>query len=98
MNNIVGKGEHMSYIILGFGIVVLSFLFLSISKLKGNLMQWVGKGVIHLSIGAFLLYLTNMIGSYFDVTIPFNLVTLVISGILGIPGIITLVIIKVFMI
>lgn len=44
--------------------------------------------------GILLLLLTNFVGAYFSFFLPINLATILISGFLGIPGILFLVGIK----
>ncbi len=46
--------------------------------------------------GFLLLFLANFIGGFFDFSIPVNLLTCLISGIFGIPGVIFLVIVIIF--
>lgn len=54
----------------------------------------VGKAAVHVLIGAMFLYFLNAFGNSFDMHVPINLVTSVVSGVLGIPGVIALVIIQ----
>ena len=74
-----------------YGIMGLVLLFLVIKVLK-----WPIKILINGLIGIFLLYVTNYIGLDFGLYIPINPVTAIIAGFLGIPGIIFLVIFKLF--
>lgn len=67
--------------------IVLLLLFgASLKPLK-----LIGQGLIKLVIGALMLFVLNVIGTNFSVHIPINLVTVSVSGFLGIPGIVTLV-------
>lgn len=56
--------------------------------------KWIGKLAVRLFVGAFLLFLLNVIGESFSLHIPINLATAVIGGLLGIPGVAVLVLIK----
>ena len=48
-------------------------------------------------IGLVLLYLTNIVGSYFGFSIGINAITALIAGFLGVPGVIFLVIFQMFL-
>ena len=45
--------------------------------------------------GFVLLFLANIISSFFDFSIPINLLNCLISGVFGIPGVIFLVMLKI---
>lgn len=55
--------------------------------------RFIGYGAVKLIVGALLLFVLNAIGNSF-VHIPINLFTSSVSGFLGIPGVIALVIIQ----
>ena len=55
------------------------------------------KLVLNSVLGGVVIFLINFIGAYFNFHIGLNLVTSIFAGILGIPGVIVLVIIKLFM-
>ena len=55
------------------------------------------KLVIFGLVGIVILYITNFIGQRFDFSLAINLTTVLISGILGIPGLIAMIIFKLFM-
>ena len=74
-----------------YGLIGLVLLFLVIKLLK-----WPIKILINGLVGIVLLYLTNYIGAYFDFSLGINPVTALIAGFLGIPGIIFLIIFKLF--
>ncbi|RXJ01134.1 pro-sigmaK processing inhibitor BofA [Anaerobacillus alkaliphilus] len=59
-------------------------------------LRFIGQGMIRLIIGALFLFFLNAFGSVFDYHIPINLATASVSGFLGIPGLIALVIIDLF--
>lgn len=48
-----------------------------------KIMGWLIKRFI---IGVFALYLFNIVGGYFSVSVPLNYITSFITGTLGIPG------------
>ncbi len=77
---------------LYFLIGVLGFIILI--KLFTGPLKLIAKLLINGVIGVILLFITNLIGSYFGIQIGINLVTALIAGICGIPGVIFLVIFK----
>lgn len=50
-----------------------------------NLLKW---GLKSFLFGVIILFLFNFIGSYFNLNIPVNIFTLLIVGILRIPGLV----------
>lgn len=55
------------------------------------------KLVLNSVLGGVVIFLINFIGAYFNFHIGLNLITSIFVGLLGIPGVIVLVIIKLFM-
>ncbi len=51
------------------------------------------KLLINIAIGIILIIITNIFGENIGLHIPFNIVTAVISGTLGIPGVLALIVI-----
>lgn len=47
-------------------------------------------------VGGIMLWIVNLIGGYIDFTIGINAVTALIAGFLGIPGVILLILFKLF--
>lgn len=47
-------------------------------------------------LGALIIFVINLVGTSFDFHIGFNIVNSVIVGILGIPGAVLLIILKIF--
>jgi inhibitor of the pro-sigma K processing machinery len=58
----------------------------------------IGQGMIKLIIGALFIFVANAIGSPFDIHVPINLLTSSVSGFLGIPGLLALVVIDKYII
>ncbi|MDP4268023.1 MAG: pro-sigmaK processing inhibitor BofA family protein [Bacteroidota bacterium] len=69
-------------------------LLLILGRLFTNKMKYIGKIISSILIGGIIIAVINFIGSYFDFNIPLNLISAFITGILGLPGIIMLVILK----
>ncbi|WP_227940115.1 pro-sigmaK processing inhibitor BofA family protein [Alkalihalobacillus deserti] len=57
-----------------------------------------GNIAVKFVIGALMLFFVNAFGSFIDFNIPINPATAAVSGILGIPGIILLILVKQFII
>ena len=74
-----------------YAIVGLALLYLIIKLLK-----WPIKLLINGIVGVILLYVANFIGEYFNFYITINPINALIAGFLGIPGVIFLVIFKLF--
>jgi inhibitor of the pro-sigma K processing machinery len=75
-------------------IVAVAVSIAVLSQLKWSLLHLVGKGMVHFVIGGFILFFVNLFGGIFEFTIPLNVVTVAVVGLLGLPGVISLVCIK----
>ncbi|ADC49673.1 MULTISPECIES: pro-sigmaK processing inhibitor BofA family protein [Alkalihalophilus] len=58
--------------------------------------RFVGQLAVKLVIGALMLFFVNAFGSFFAFHIPINGVTALVSGVLGIPGLLLLIVTKQF--
>lgn len=75
-----------------YGLVGLLLLYLTIKFLK-----WPLKILLNGIIGIVLLYVANYLGTYLGFNIEVNAVTALIAGFLGVPGVIFLVVFKMFL-
>lgn len=89
----------MSEQYLLYGLIGIAVLFLCIKLLK-----WPIKILINGIMGVILLYIVNIIGSNLGLiglharfTLPINPVTALIAGFLGIPGVIVIALIILFL-
>ena len=82
----------MSEQYLIYGIVGIVVLFLLIKLLK-----WPMKIIINGILGVVILYIVNLIGTSFNFSLAINPITALIAGFLGIPGVIVLIIIRLFL-
>ncbi len=71
-----------------------SIFFVFFSQKIIPLFKWGWKLILQIVVGAFFLFFFNMFGQLIHVYIPLNLITALLVGILGIPGLTTLVLIK----
>ena len=58
--------------------------------------KWIFKLLLNALTGFLLLFLANFISGFFDFSIPVNLITCLVSGVFGIPGVIFLVVVIFF--
>ncbi len=75
---------------------VVFFMVISRSVVKP--LKWIWFGVLYTSMGAVVLFLLNLIGEWVEFRIPINPITSFITGFLGIPGLLTLILIKLFIV
>lgn len=75
-----------------YGIIGVVVLYLIL-----KLFKWPLKILLNGIFGVIILYIVNLIGAYFSFHIGINIVTALIAGTLGIPGVIVLIIFKLFM-
>ena len=75
------------------GIVLLIVLF----KILSFPLKVLKKLIINGVIGIVLLYITNLIGGTIGVSIAINPITALIAGFFGIPGVIFLIVYKLFL-
>lgn len=76
------------------GLVALLFLW----GISSKPLKWIGVTAIKFIAGALLLAGVNLFGGSLGIHIPVNPITTGISGILGVPGIVALIVIKRFII
>jgi inhibitor of the pro-sigma K processing machinery len=88
------KMEPKVVIMILLGLIIL--LLLIGTPLKP--VRLIGQGMIKLVIGSLFIFAANAIGSSFDIHVPLNLLTSAVSGFLGIPGVIALVVIEKYII
>ena len=75
-----------------YALVGLAILFLIIKLLK-----WPIKLLINGICGVILLYIVNFIGASFGLYITINIITALIAGIFGIPGVAALILFQLFL-
>ncbi|GGE06371.1 hypothetical protein GCM10011571_04390 [Marinithermofilum abyssi] len=73
---------------------VIFFMLLSRSFVQP--FKWLWYGVLYTAVGALVLFLLNWAGEWIHFRIPINPVTSFIIGVLGVPGLVCLVLVKVF--
>ncbi len=78
------------YVACIIGIMIIGKIFIIPIKI-------IIKLIINSILGAILLYLINLIGVMWGLHIGINLITVIIVGVLGIPGAILLAILSIFL-
>jgi len=68
----------------------LTIPFLLIIGLPSTPIKWVGQAVTRLIIAVILLFFINLFGAQFGLHIPINGFTAIASALLGVPGVISL--------
>ena len=76
--------------LVAVGIFLLSLSF----KLLKRPIKWVFKLLIHACMGYAFLFIFNFVGAWVDVSLGLNWVNAAIIGVLGVPGVVLLLLIK----
>lgn len=58
--------------------------------------RFLGNVAVKFIVGALMLFFVNAFGTFIDFHIPINGVTAAVSGILGVPGVVLLILVKQF--
>lgn len=78
-------------------LLVVGFLFVvAISKSVTKPFRWIGFLALQVVIGAVLLFFANLVGELAGFHVAINPVTAILAGFLRIPGLLALVVIKLF--
>ena len=79
--------------------IVLIFAAIAV-VIVAKMLAWLVKKIIKLAVnvvlGIIMIYLVNTFGMAVGIKIPFNIVTALIAGILGVPGVVVLILIGFF--
>ena len=81
-----------SLLILG---AVIFFCYLLL-KLLAAPIKWVLKLFINAAMGFIILFIVNFFGDFIGISIGINFINALITGFLGIPGVILLLLLKLF--
>ncbi len=80
--------ETANLVMAALFLVVIIFI---IAQLIMKPIKLIWKLLLNSVIGLLLLILANFVGAYFSFALPINIITVLISGFLGIPGILLLI-------
>ncbi|NLK00913.1 MAG: pro-sigmaK processing inhibitor BofA [Clostridia bacterium] len=78
-----------------FGVAFILFLLLIVGRILVKPLRMLIKLIFNSMLGLFMLLGFNIIGGYFGMTIPINLITVLLTGLLGLPGLILLIALKI---
>jgi len=84
----------MDIINLAIAVLILLVILYIIGQVLVKPLKLLWKLLINSAIGLILLVAVNILGTYFSLTIPINIVTILIAGFLGVPGILLLICFK----
>ena len=85
--------EMLYTVLLIAAVVVAAYVLI---KILAAPIKKIFKLLINAVCGFALLFLANFVGGFFDFSIPVNLLTCIIAGAFGIPGVIFLVVVVMF--
>lgn len=83
----MGMDVILAYV---FGIMILFLL----AKLLIIPIKLVWKLLVNAIVGGITLFILNIIGGFFGLYIPINIITALITGILGVPGVVVILIVQ----
>ena len=86
--------DILQTVLLGAGVIVAIYVVLRMLAVP---LKMIFKLVINAVIGYMMLFVANLVGGFFDVSIPIDLLTCLIAGVFGVPGVIFLVVVLIFM-
>ena len=86
--------EMLYTILLGAAVVVAIYVLI---KILAAPIKKIFKLLLNAVCGFVLLFIANFIGGFFNFAIPVNLLTCIIAGAFGIPGVIFLGVVVLFM-
>lgn len=82
---------------LDINLIVYGLIGIFILALIIKFFKWPLKILLNGIFGVFLLYIVNFLGAGFGIHIGINIVTALIAGILGIPGVAVLILFKILL-
>ena len=77
--------------------ILAALVIFALIKILSAPIRLIFKLLINAVVGFILLFLVNLIGGYFGFSLDMNLVNALITGIFGIPGVIVLIFIRLFL-
>ncbi len=83
--------DNLYLILLAVAAVLLLALFIRIIRLP---LKWLFKLALHAAIGFVALFVFNFLGSFVGISLELNTFNAVVTGLLGVPGVILLLLFK----
>lgn len=78
----------------GFGLILLYIVGYGLYKVFSKPLKWIGILLFNGLIGGVILLVINLLGKLIDFSIAINPMTALIVGLLGIPGIILIILVR----
>lgn len=76
-------------------VFVISIVLLAVVLIRGKMnVRWFGYMALNIVLAAFILYFINASGWFADFHLPINVPTVLTVGILGLPGLLLLIALK----
>lgn len=83
---------------VSLALILLFVLASTLLKYRAKLWHLIGRGLVQVVMGIFLLFVVNLVAGWLEVYIPYNVVTVAIAAVLGLPGALALLAIQLFLI
>ena len=83
--------DLVTMLLMVIAAVMLMGLFFRIIRLP---LKWLAKAALHAAVGFVALFVLNFIGSWIGVELEMNVFNALITGILGVPGVLFLLVFK----
>ena len=80
---------------LFFAVAFILFLVLITARFFVKPLRFLVKLLFNSLVGLLLLAAFNFVGGFFDFSIPVNIITVLLAGFLGIPGLILLILLQI---
>ncbi len=71
--------------------ILLLLIFIRIIRLP---LKWLSKLALHVVMGFVSLFILNFLGTYINISLEMNLINALVTGVLGVPGVLLLLLIK----
>lgn len=84
----------MLTIVIVFLIALAIFLLSLTLRLLRKPIGWIFKLAIHALMGYIALFIFNFVGAWVDLSLGLNWVNAIVTGVLGVPGVILLLLVK----
>ena len=84
----------MTWLIDAGMVAAAVLLLVVVVKILAAPIKGILKFLLHAGLGLLILFGVNMVGGFFDFYIPFNIVTVLVAGLGGVPGVILLILIN----
>jgi len=97
-----GEGIHMPIAFGDFNVVLAYVFGIVLIYLVGRMLlmpiKFISRLVYNALIGGVMLWMLNFVGVYIGFNIPINPITALVAGFLGLPGVVLLILFKVFIV